>query len=109
MLRAGVGERADRFGADVFGGDARCEITRQSVDRHRQKMLQRRQRARIRRSIEEHAENARHRHAAGPRRLDEPRDVHGVVVADDLRQKELGVKVSVGDRLFNYEYTLTIH
>jgi hypothetical protein len=99
MLRADIHRGADGARTHLFGAGARFEVVRQSFERHRQEVVQRAERASVRAPVEEHPEHPWQRQPATLRRADESRDRLDVVMADDLRQVELRVKVGRGEKI----------
>src|SRR5688572_4767221 len=85
----------DRSGADVDGGRARRELGGQLLDRHRQKLSQRRQRRRLGAAIEEHTEDRWQRQIPPSRFVQERVDRPNLMVRRDLRQIEMCVGVAV--------------
>src|SRR6185369_180429 len=95
VTSAGVDHRAQRSGAHVNRRRAGAEFTSETFSRNRQKLPQRRERLRIRASVEKDPEDSRLVDASIPRLADESFDRLDVQVADNLRQVVLGVKAAV--------------
>src|SRR5262245_52794647 len=93
MSRARVDERPNRSRTNLLGRCASRELTLQLRDRKRKKARKRCQGAAVGAPVIEDAEHAGQADAFPGDRVDELGDSSNLMMADDLRQVELGVEI----------------